>query len=185
MVGDDPASLDVDRQRRHGAPSASQEVNMSDVLSVLVVMVLMVAVGAALVAFYRWLRSGREPVTFAERAERAERAKAERLAIIEAKVRADGERRSAERRASAAAGQADRQVGAAKVASGAKRVKAPISAVGDRSSGVLACPRCGGTGFKAKRSAKAKIGAVVLTPLTLAKASQVKCVTCGTIYQRG
>lgn len=153
-------------------------------MGVVIVLIVVLVVGVSL-ASYRWLRSDRQPLTFAERAERAERAKAERLALIEAKVRADGERRSAERREAAAAEKVDRQVGAARVASGAKHVKAPISTVGDRSSGVLACPRCGGTAFKAKRSAKAKVGAVVLTPLTLAKASQVKCVTCGTYYQRG
>lgn len=73
-----------------------------------------------------------------------------------------------------------------------KKIKAPISQVGDRSGGTLACPKCGGTNFKAKRSGKAKIASIGAAPLTggaslagLAKASQVKCVTCGTYFKRG
>lgn len=55
-----------------------------------------------------------------------------------------------------------------------------ISKVGDRSSGVLACPKCGGTGFKAKRSLMGKVALGVLAPKT-----RVKCTTCGKEYDRG
>lgn len=62
-----------------------------------------------------------------------------------------------------------------------------ISDVGDRSSGVLACPKCGGTQFKAKRSAKSK---ALLIPTVgvgalLAPKSKVRCETCGSEYVRG
>jgi len=67
-----------------------------------------------------------------------------------------------------------------------------ISDIGTVSDAGLACPNCGGTQFKVKRSGKAKwgtaAGVVAVGPLALlglAKASQVKCVTCGTIYKRG
>jgi len=43
-----------------------------------------------------------------------------------------------------------------------------------------ACPKCGGSQFKAKRSAMGKIGLGLLAPKT-----QVRCVTCGTTYRRG
>ena len=49
------------------------------------------------------------------------------------------------------------------------------------------CPKCGGSAFKAKRSAMAK---VLLVPTVgvgtlLAPKSRVRCVTCGTEYRRG
>lgn len=72
-----------------------------------------------------------------------------------------------------------------------KRRVPTLSKVASREDGTLACPNCGGTQFKVKRSAKAKGGAAVLAPmglfpavLPLAKASQVKCVTCGKFYKR-
>jgi hypothetical protein len=64
----------------------------------------------------------------------------------------------------------------------------PISQVGRSSAdAVLACPKCGGTQFKAKRSTKGKaIGATAgLAGAMLAPKSRVKCETCGTEYQRG
>lgn len=62
-----------------------------------------------------------------------------------------------------------------------------ISEVGDRSTGVLACPVCGGTQFKAKRSAEAKIGLGITLGFgaLLAPKTRVKCETCGTEYRRG
>jgi hypothetical protein len=75
--------------------------------------------------------------------------------------------------------------------------KQKLSAVGDTSTGVLACPKCKGTSFKAKRSLGAKLalgtaGVVTLgvAPLGvaaagLAKKTRVKCTTCGTEYKRG
>lgn len=75
-----------------------------------------------------------------------------------------------------------------------RKVDAPISKVADRSSGTLACPKCGGTQFKAKRSTKSRAGIVAGSAVTLGvglvaaaatKQTRVKCVTCGTEYQRG
>lgn len=43
-----------------------------------------------------------------------------------------------------------------------------------------ACPRCGGTNFKAKRSVKGKVAAGLLAPKT-----QVKCTSCGLMFKRG
>jgi len=65
-------------------------------------------------------------------------------------------------------------------------VRREISKVGSTASGVLACPRCGGAQFKAKRSGKAKmIGVVTIGGALLAPKTRVKCVTCGTEYLRG
>lgn len=58
--------------------------------------------------------------------------------------------------------------------------KQRLSVAGDRTTGVLACPKCGGTSFKAKRSAKGKLGFGLLAPK-----SRVRCETCGTEYLRG
>lgn len=88
------------------------------------------------------------------------------------------------------AGKADRQ--AAKPAG--STVRAPISQVGDRSSGVLACPKCGGAQFKAKRRGLAKGAAWAAAPITLGLTAaamaaipktRVQCVTCKTEYLRG
>jgi hypothetical protein len=55
-----------------------------------------------------------------------------------------------------------------------------LSATGVRTVGGLACPRCGGTNFTAKRSADGVLLGGVFAPK-----SQVKCVTCGKIFKRG
>ena len=72
-------------------------------------------------------------------------------------------------------------------------VKAEISAVGDRSSGFLACPKCGGAQFRIKRRGLVKGAAWIAAPLTgalslaalAAPKSRVQCVTCKTEYLRG
>lgn len=62
-----------------------------------------------------------------------------------------------------------------------------ISEVGDRSDAGLACPKCGGTQFKAKRRGAAKLatGATLGVGALLVPKTRVKCVTCGTEYVRG
>jgi hypothetical protein len=67
------------------------------------------------------------------------------------------------------------------------RSKERLSEVGDTSSGVLTCPRCGGAGFQAKRSrgAKLALGVTVGVGALLAPKTRVKCTTCGTEYRRG
>jgi hypothetical protein len=60
------------------------------------------------------------------------------------------------------------------------RVNAAISQVGAAGAAGLACPRCGGTAFKAKRSAGGKVAGGLLAPKT-----RVKCITCATEYRRG
>jgi len=69
------------------------------------------------------------------------------------------------------------------------RVSARISTVGTKSeAGGLACPRCGGTHFKARRSRAARYGGGVtlgVATLLVTKQKQVTCVTCGTRYDRG
>lgn len=56
----------------------------------------------------------------------------------------------------------------------------PLSAVGAHTeTGELACPKCGGTQFTAKRSITGKILGGVLAPKTM-----VRCVTCATTYRR-
>ena len=64
--------------------------------------------------------------------------------------------------------------------SGRRGRRDPLSVVGDRSGPGLACPKCGGTQFTAKRSVLGKAIGGVLAPK-----SEVKCVTCGTIFKRG
>ena len=62
-----------------------------------------------------------------------------------------------------------------------------LSAVGDRSGGSIACPRCGGTQFTAKRSNTGKaVGFATLgVGGLIAPKSQVKCVACGLKFKRG
>ena len=62
-----------------------------------------------------------------------------------------------------------------------------ISKAGKQTDAGIACPKCGGTQFKAKRSATAKTLGVVTFGVgaALAPKSQVKCVTCGKKYFRG
>jgi DNA-directed RNA polymerase subunit RPC12/RpoP len=55
-----------------------------------------------------------------------------------------------------------------------------ISKVGVQTLGGLACPKCKGTNFTAKRSAGGKVGLGLLAPKT-----RVRCVTCGATYTRG
>ncbi len=55
-----------------------------------------------------------------------------------------------------------------------------LSEVGARSNHGLACPNCGGTNFKPKRSKAGKIAVGVLAPK-----SELKCITCGAIFKRG
>ena len=77
------------------------------------------------------------------------------------------------------------------------KVHAPLSEVGSRSpdgSG-LACPKCGGMQFRARRSGAARAGIVGTTVATggiggivaagVTKQKRVTCVTCGTVYLRG
>lgn len=62
-----------------------------------------------------------------------------------------------------------------------------ISRAGQTEGGTLACPKCGGASFKAKRSLPAKMGAVVsfgAGALVIPK-RWVKCQTCGATYKRG
>jgi predicted RNA-binding Zn-ribbon protein involved in translation (DUF1610 family) len=62
-----------------------------------------------------------------------------------------------------------------------------LSAAGERTDHGLACPKCGGTQFTAKRSKMGKtIGFATLGVGGLvAPKSQVKCVACGTMFKRG
>lgn len=62
-----------------------------------------------------------------------------------------------------------------------------ISKVGATSSGVLACPKCGGAQFKTRRSAKHRTAMITTVGVAglLKSGSQVRCTTCGTIYKRG
>lgn len=59
----------------------------------------------------------------------------------------------------------------------------PISEVGERTDAGLACPKCGGVQFKVKRSGRQK--AMLGVASMLVKGTQVRCVTCGTVYKRG
>jgi hypothetical protein len=71
--------------------------------------------------------------------------------------------------------------------SGAMGARQRLSAVGSTVPGGIACPKCGGTQFTAKRSntSKALGFATVGVGALLAPKSQVKCVACGTMFKRG
>lgn len=62
-----------------------------------------------------------------------------------------------------------------------------IGDVGTQTAAGLACPKCGGQQFTAKRSKTGKtVGVVTLgVGAVLAPKTQVRCVTCGTMYKRG
>lgn len=61
-------------------------------------------------------------------------------------------------------------------------MRTKLSKAGGRGvDGTLRCPKCGGTNFKAKRSAKGKL----LGGFLLAPKSRVKCETCGKQFKRG
>jgi predicted RNA-binding Zn-ribbon protein involved in translation (DUF1610 family) len=62
-----------------------------------------------------------------------------------------------------------------------------LSAVGDRTDHGLACPKCGGTQFTAKRSKAGKTLGIATLGVggLIAPKSQVKCVACGTMFKRG
>jgi hypothetical protein len=76
-----------------------------------------------------------------------------------------------------------------------------LAAAGNRTDAGLACPQCGGTQFRTKRSGRWKgglAGGVALTALTgglaapvliasaaTAKPTRVVCVTCGSVFVRG
>ena len=62
-----------------------------------------------------------------------------------------------------------------------------IGQVGNQGPGGLACPNCGGTSFKAKRSLPAKVGTGVTFGVGAAVIPKrwVKRQTCGTVYKRG
>ena len=75
---------------------------------------------------------------------------------------------------------------AAKIAANPQGQK--ISEVGDRTQNGLACPKCGGTQFKAKRSRRGKVLGTAITlgaGAVLAPKSMVRCTTCKTDYKRG
>lgn len=62
-----------------------------------------------------------------------------------------------------------------------------LSQVGRLTAGGLACPKCGGTQFTAKRSATGKVIGFSTLGVggLIAPKSMVKCVTCGTMFKRG
>lgn len=63
---------------------------------------------------------------------------------------------------------------------GKRRHRQNLRDVGTSTDSGVACPRCGGTSFTAKRSAKGKLLVGVLAPKT-----RVKCVACGMMFLRG
>ncbi len=65
--------------------------------------------------------------------------------------------------------------------------KKKLSKVGQQTAGGLACPNCGSTAFKAKRSAFGKtVGAMFGgVGVGLAPKSRVKCEACGKEFTRG
>jgi hypothetical protein len=71
--------------------------------------------------------------------------------------------------------------------SGTVGTRQRLSAVGNTLPGGIACPKCCGTQFTAKRSNKGKaVGFATLgVGGLIAPKSQVKCVACGTMFKRG
>jgi len=111
-----------------------------------------------------------------------------RAFFVEQRERAEAQR--ANQRERAEAQRADQA--SSRASTNAQRGIVSISAAGDTSTGILACPRCKGTQFKAKpslgRKAVMLATAVTISPLGSAamyRRKRVKCVTCGTEYLRG
>jgi len=73
------------------------------------------------------------------------------------------------------------------VYSGSLGSRGKLSSVGTQTAAGLACPKCGGTQFTAKRSKKGKLLGITTLGVggLVAPKSQVKCVTCGTMFKRG
>lgn len=73
------------------------------------------------------------------------------------------------------------------VYSGSLGSRDKLSSVGTQTAAGLACPKCGGTQFTAKRSKKGKLLGITTLGVggLVAPKSQVKCVTCGTMFKRG
>lgn len=69
----------------------------------------------------------------------------------------------------------------------APRGRQKLSEAGVRTDSGLQCPKCGGAQFTAKRSKKGKVLGFTTLGVggLVAPKSQVKCVTCGTMYKRG
>jgi ssDNA-binding Zn-finger/Zn-ribbon topoisomerase 1 len=65
--------------------------------------------------------------------------------------------------------------------------KRKISSAGVKTESGVACPKCGGGQFKARRSTAGRLGIVAtgLLAVPLTRQKQVQCVTCGTKYARG
>lgn len=61
--------------------------------------------------------------------------------------------------------------------------RSKLSEVGVKTPAGLACPKCGGTQFKAGRKASTKLAFGFAS--LLGEAQHVRCVTCGTRYLRG
>lgn len=62
-----------------------------------------------------------------------------------------------------------------------------ISQAGHQPDGTLACPKCGGASFKAKRSAASKLITIPTVGIGAAVVPKrwVKCQTCGATFKRG
>ena len=65
-----------------------------------------------------------------------------------------------------------------------------LSEVGDRTTGVLACPVCRGTSFQSPPGGRGGFFALALGPFVFGSMSSsgldvVECVTCATRYRRG
>lgn len=62
-----------------------------------------------------------------------------------------------------------------------------ITDAGRTEGGTLACPRCGGASFKAKRSLPSKVVTVATVGVgaLVVPKRWVKCQTCGATYKRG
>jgi predicted RNA-binding Zn-ribbon protein involved in translation (DUF1610 family) len=71
--------------------------------------------------------------------------------------------------------------------SGTPGTRQRLSTVGRQGATGLACPKCGGTQFTAKRSMKGKVVGFSTLGVggLLAPKSMVKCVACGTMFRRG
>jgi len=70
---------------------------------------------------------------------------------------------------------------------GKPKERRKLSEVGNTDSGQLACPKCGGTQFTAKRSTTGKVVGITTLGVggLLAPKSQVRCVACGMMFKRG
>lgn len=59
-----------------------------------------------------------------------------------------------------------------------------LSVVGRREDGTIACPNCGSTSFKERRTRMGRLAVVAALPAAAVVKKKVRCTICGTFYEQ-